>query len=116
MINLDTIRQIALSFPETSEHPHVEKRSFKVGKKVFATYNGPYNRVCVKLSELDQAAFCSFDASVIYPVPNKWGKQGWTLINLAAVQEETLADALTMAYCTVAPEKLAAQVKRDRYE
>lgn len=111
MIDLDKIRQIALSMPATSEHPHADKRSFKVGKKVFATYNGPYNRVCVKLSELDQDAFCSFDASVIYPVPNKWGKQGWTLINLAAVQEETLADALTVAYCTVAPKKLSSTLK-----
>ncbi|ADB39517.1 MmcQ/YjbR family DNA-binding protein [Spirosoma linguale] len=116
MIDLTTIRQIALSFPETSEQPHFGKTSFRVGKKVFGTYNGPYNRICVKLSELDQDAFCSFDSSVIYPVPNKWGKQGWTLINLATVQEETLIDALTMAYCEVAPKKLATLVKGDRYE
>lgn len=116
MVDLGRIRQIALSFPETTEQPHFEKPSFKVGKKVFATYNGPYNRVCVKLSELDQDAFCSFDSSVIYPVPNKWGKQGWTLINLAKVLDETLVDALTMAYCEVAPKKLAAIAKGDRYE
>ncbi|MCX6217170.1 MmcQ/YjbR family DNA-binding protein [Spirosoma sp.] len=107
---------MALAYPETTEQPHFEKTSFRVGKKVFATYNGPYNRICVKLSELDQDAFCSFDSSVIYPVPNKWGKQGWTLINLATVQEETLIDALMMAYCEVAPTQLATLVKGDRYE
>ena len=116
MIDLEKIRQLALALPETTEQPHFEKPSFKVGKKVFATYNGPFNRICVKLSEADQYAFCSFDSSVIYPVPNKWGKQGWTLINLATVQEETLVDALTMAYCEVAPKKLAALVKGDQYE
>lgn len=71
--------------------------------------------VCLEIL-LDGTEIDSFDASVIYLVPNKWGKQGWTLINLATVQEETLVDALTMAYCEVAPKKLAAQVKGDRYE
>jgi hypothetical protein len=116
MVDLERIRQVALSFPETTEQPHVEKPSFKVGKKIFATYNGKYNRVCVKLSEIDQDVFCSFDTSIIFPVPNKWGKQGWTLINLANVPEETLIDALTMAYCEVSPSRLAAIAKRDRYE
>ena len=115
MIDFDLIRQIALSFPETTEYPHSEKLSFKVGKKIFATYNGPYNRICVKLSEIDQDVFSSFDSSIIFPVPNKWGKQGWTLINLAKVPEETLIDALTMAYCEVAPKKLSTLVK-SRYE
>ena len=115
MIDLDLIRQIALSFPEVTEQPHFEKPSFKVGKKVFATYNGPHNRVCVKLSEIDQDVFSSFDSSIIYPVPNKWGKQGWTLINLNKVLEETLVDALAMAYCEVAPKKLSMIVK-NRYE
>ncbi|QIP11363.1 MmcQ/YjbR family DNA-binding protein [Spirosoma aureum] len=116
MIGLDLIRKVALSFPETTEQPHFEKPSFKIGKKIFATYNGPHNRVCVKLSEIDQDVFSSFDSSIIYPVPNKWGKQGWTLINLNKVLEETLVDALTMAYCEVAPKKLAFMVKQSRYE
>ena len=116
MIDLNLIREVALSFPETSEHPHFEKPSFKVGKKVFATYNGAHNRVNVKLSAIDQDVFTSFDLSIIYPVPNKWGKQGWTLINLHKVLEETLVDALTMAYCEVAPKKLSDLVKQSRYE
>lgn len=114
MIDLETIRHIALSLPETSEQAHAEKLSFKVGKKIFATYNEKENRVCVKLSEIDQDVFSSFDTSVIYPVPNKWGKRGWTLINLHKVPEETLVDALAMAYCEVAPEKLSVMV-RSRY-
>ena len=116
MIDLDRIKEIALSFPKTAEQPHFDKLSFKVGKKVFATYNGAHDRICVKLSAIDQDVFSSFDSSIIYPVPNKWGKQGWTLINLHKVLEETLIDALTMAYCEVAPKKLADLVKQSRYE
>lgn len=107
MISFDTFRKIALSFEETEEQPHFDKTSFRVKKKIFATLNQKEVRACLKFSEVDQYTFCRFDAEVIYPVPNKWGKQGWTLINLAKIDEEMLKDALTTAYCNVAPEALA---------
>ena len=44
---------------------------------------------------------------MIYPVPNAWAKYGWTHVNLAKVRKEMLKDILTVAYCTVAPKKLA---------
>lgn len=107
MITADTFRQLALSFPETMEQPHFEKTAFKVSKKVFATYDGKTNRACIRLSEIDQDVFSQFDRSIIWPVPNKWGKQGWTLINLELVHPDMFADAPTTAYCTVAPKHLS---------
>jgi len=95
---LSGISKLALAFPETEEHPHFENAAFKVKKKIFVTLNEKENRACVKLSEIDQSAFCAYDAEVMYPVPNKWGKQGWTLINLLRVPEEMLKDALETAY------------------
>ncbi len=50
------------------------------------------------LSEIDQSVFCAFDKSIIYPVPNKWGKQGATYVELTLVRKDTLKDALTQAY------------------
>ncbi len=111
MVNTDTFRQLALSFPEVTEQPHFEKTSFRIGKKIFATLNIEHNRACIKLSEIDQDVFCTFDPSVIFPVPNKWGKQGWTLINLKKVRKPMLLDALTTAYCEVAPAKLVSLMK-----
>ena len=99
-----------MSFPEAEEVPHFEIPSFRVKKKIFATLNMKENRCCLRFNEIDQNVFCSFDGSVIYPVPNKWGKFGWTLINLGKVKIEMLEDALTTSYCAVAPKKLAAQV------
>lgn len=109
MVTIDQFRQLAMSFPEAEEVPHFEIPSFLVKKKIFATLNMKENRCCVRFNEVDQNVFCSFDSSVIYPVPNKWGKQGWTLINLGKIRKEMLVDALTTAYCTVAPPKLAQQ-------
>jgi len=108
---ISTFTQLALSFPMAEEVPHFEKTSFRVNKKIFATLEVSTHKACVKLSPMDQGVFCAYDASAIYPVPNKWGQQGWTFIDLKTVHPDLCADALTTAYCTVAPPKLSAQVR-----
>lgn len=117
MVSLDTFRKKALSFPEVTEEPHFEKTSFRVKNKIFATYDHLTKRACIKLSEIDQDVFSSADSSVIFPVDNKWGKQGWTHIELRKVRKELFIDALTQAFCQVAPKKLVDQIApRKRYE
>ena len=113
MVTIDTFRKLALSFPEATEEPHFEKTSFRVKKKIFATYDDKYKRACIKLSEIDQDVFSSTDRTIIYPIPNKWGKQGWTFIEMKKVHKDLFADALTTAYCEVAPTKLAEQTRQN---
>lgn len=103
---LNFFRSLALSFPETLEAPHFEKTSFRVRKKIFATYDFKTQLACLKLSENDQDLFCLFDSKLIFPVPNKWGKQGWTLAKIDNLEEEIITDLLHAAYNQVAPEKL----------
>ncbi len=111
MVSFDSFRKLALSFPEATEEPHFEKTSFRVKKKIFATYDDIKKRACIKLSEIDQNVFSSADKSIIFPVDNKWGKQGWTLIEMNKVRKDLFIDALTTAYCEVAPKNLANQIK-----
>lgn len=111
MVSIDTFRKLALSFPEATEEPHFEKTSFKVKKKIFATYDDVKKRACIKLSGIDQDVFSSLDKTIIYPVANKWGKQGWTFIEMKKVRKELFVDALTTAYWEVAPKKLADQIR-----
>lgn len=113
MITFDTLRELALSFPETKEEPHFEKISFRVKKKIFATYDYKQKRVTVKLSEIDQDVFSSANKAAIYPVENKWGKQGWTVIEMASIKEDLFIDALITSYCEVAPKKLSILVRSD---
>ena len=110
MIKIDAFRKLALSFPETKEEAHFKKTSFRVKKKIFATYDDLNKRACIKLSEIHQNVFSSVDQSIIYPVNNKWGKQGWTNIELSKISKALFIDALTTAYCEVAPKKLAKQI------
>lgn len=113
MASVEQAKSFALSLPEVKELPHFDKPSFRVSGKIFATINLKENRVCVKLSEIDQSVFCAFDKSQIYAVPNKWGKQGWTLAQLKNIPTELLEDLLTSSYCLVAPKKYAALVRKD---
>ncbi|MBI5857189.1 MAG: MmcQ/YjbR family DNA-binding protein [Sphingobacteriales bacterium] len=107
MVTSEAVRQFALSFPETDEHPHFERTAFRVKKKIFASLSEKDMNVSLKLTLKDQSVFCSFDKTVIYPVPGGWGRMGFTFVNLRKVRKSMFKDALTVAYCTVAPPKLA---------
>lgn len=98
MISIKTFCQLALSFEGTTEVPHFDKKSFRVKKKIFATLNEKESRATIKLSLSEQDLFCIYDKNVMYPVPNKWGKQGWTHINLKTIPKEMCKDALKTAY------------------
>ncbi|WP_407429510.1 MmcQ/YjbR family DNA-binding protein [Arcticibacter sp.] len=106
MVTIDNMRKLALSFPQTTEEPHFEKTSFRVKKKIFATYDDKNKRACLKLSEIDQDVFSSADRTIIYPVDSKWGKQGWTTIEMERVNKDLFIDALTTAYKEVAPKNI----------
>lgn len=112
MITESVFRELALSFPESTESPHFEKTSFRVKNKIFATLDLKNNLACIRLSPIDQDVFTAFDKQIVYSIANKWGKQGWTLIELNKVRNDLLKDILTCGYCTVAPRKLAEQVRQ----
>ncbi len=107
MVSIETVRKLALSFPETDEHPHFHLKAFRVKKKIFATLDEKLKRVMVKLTIADQSVFCSFDSKIIYPVPGGWGLKGATYVELGKVKKAMFKDALTVAYCSTAPPKLA---------
>ena len=111
MVTVAEVRKLALSFPETDEHPHFDRKAFRVKKKIFATLDEKRKRVMVKLTVTDQSVFCSFDHSIIYPVPGGWGLKGATYIELVSIKKTMLKDALTVAWCTTAPPKLAEKFR-----
>ena len=111
MVSLETVRKLALSFPEAEEKPHFERASFRVKKKIFATLSEKESRCVVKLSLIDQSVFTASNNGIIYPVKGSWGKQGFTVIELKKVRKALFVDALTTSYCVVAPEKLARLVR-----
>lgn len=107
MVTLEKLREWGLSFAESTEEPHFEKTSFRVKGKIFGTYNSAEHQLVVKLTPVQQSVFGAFDKTVCYPVPNKWGLQGWTIVKLSSVDVDFVQDILKTSYCNVAPKKLA---------
>ena len=112
MVDIETFRQLALSFPGTIELPHFDKASFRVNKKIFATLDIRNERACVMLTQIDQSVFSTFDKTVIYPVPNKWRTKGATFIELKTVRKVMLKDALAQAYNKITETKQASKNKK----
>ena len=105
MVNIETFRELALSFPDTVELPHFDLTSFRVKKKIFATFWPKENRAMLKLPLIDQSVFCSYDKAIFFPVPGGWGRKGATFVELKKVKKDIFKDALTIAYNGVAPKK-----------
>lgn len=110
MVSYATVRTLALSFPGTEEYPHFHLRAFRVKKKIFATLDEHMKRVMVKLSAEDQSVFCTYNKTIIYPVPGGWGQKGSTYIELKKISRSMLKDALETAFCHVAPSKPASVI------
>ena len=105
MVLIDTFRKLAMSFPNVTEEPHFEKKSFRINKKIFATFDEKNNTAILKLNEIDQSVFCASSEMIFYPIPNKWGKQGWTIVELSKVRTEMFEDALILSYQNVVAKK-----------
>ena len=113
MVSLQTARQLALSYEGAEEQPHFEKPSFRGRKKIFLTLDEKNQIACIKLDEIVQDIFCNIDKTLIYPVPNKWGLQGWTLIALKVIKKDLFQEALTASYCHVAPKSLSEKYRKE---
>lgn len=95
----EELKKLAGSFPGTIEQPHFDRTAFKVeGKRIFATLHETSGSFNVKVSLDDQATFCEYEKGTIYPVPNKWGQQGWTTVELENTPDELIQEVLDSAY------------------
>lgn len=96
------VRRIALELPAATEKSHFGKPDFRVGDRVFATLPEDGNAV-VKLTRDQQEMMCASGPAIFQPVAGGWGKQGWTVLMLAAADEKTLRSALVTAWRNTAP-------------
>ncbi|MCW3091119.1 MAG: hypothetical protein JWP81_2188 [Ferruginibacter sp.] len=98
MVDKETFKTMALSLEGAWEMPHFDKTAFRTKKRIFATLDAAGQTACLKLTPVEQSIFSLIDPTIIYPVNNKWGKQGWTFVELKKVKKNILKDALSKAY------------------
>lgn len=98
-ITPDDFRRIALELPGASESAHMGHPDFRVRGKIFATLQYPdANWGMVKLSIEDQHAFVQTHPDAFTPVNGAWGRQGGTSVRLSQADENSVAEALRLAW------------------
>jgi hypothetical protein len=91
-------RRIALGMKEAIEGSHMGHPDFRANGKIFATLHPDLKFGMVKLTPEQQEEFVRDHPGAFAPENGAWGRQGCTAVRLAAVDEETAGEALTLAW------------------
>jgi hypothetical protein len=91
------LRRIALLLEGTIEAPHFDRAAFKVAR-IYVTLAADGRTANFKFTPEEQEFKCMLAAEAFSPVPNAWGKQGWTTANLAKLSAAELKQALETAW------------------
>ena len=104
MATAGDLRRMALALAGTSEAPHFDRAAFKVAR-IYVTLAADGQSANFKFDPPGQDLKCTLAPEAFLPVPNAWGRQGWTTAKLAALTLPELAHALDMAWSLAGPAK-----------
>jgi len=88
---------MAMALEGTSEAPHFDRAAFKVAR-IYVTLAGDGKTANFKFTPDEQEFKCMILPDAFTPVPNAWGRQGWTTATLSALSKADLQSALEMAW------------------
>lgn len=94
----DEFRRIALKMNDASEGAHMGHPDFRANGKIFATLYPDGATGMVKLTPDQQQDFMRADSGTFVPASGAWGRQGCTTVRLDSVAEDTLGEAMTLAW------------------
>jgi len=106
----EDLRRAALSLAGTIECPHFDRTAFRVNR-IYVTFPPDGLTANFKFSPDEQAFKCLLAPDAFSPVPNAWGKCGWTMGRLSALSEEELVSALKIAWAHAVPKTTKRRVR-----
>jgi hypothetical protein len=98
------LRRIALALEGTIEAPHFDRAAFKVAR-IYLTLAADGRTANFKFTPDEQEFKCMMAPEAFSPIPNAWGRQGWTAAKLSALTIADLKAALEMAWQHAQPKK-----------
>jgi hypothetical protein len=93
-----TFRRIALGLDGAIEGAHMSHPDFRANGRIFATLHHDRLVGMVKLTPDQQRLFVLDHPESFKPEAGAWGRSGCTAVQLAMVDEDTLGEALTLAW------------------
>ena len=98
MLTSRDFRRIALGMKGATESAHMGHPDFRVDGRIFSTLHAGDQWGMVKLTPEQQGEFVRAHPTIFVPENGAWGRQGCTRVRLSAVDEDTLGEALTLAW------------------
>jgi hypothetical protein len=110
MATANDLRGIALSLAGTTETPHFDRAAFKA-VRIYATLAPDKKTANLKLAPDEQEFKCLLMPEALAPIPNAWGRQGWTTATLSKLKVAELRDLIETAWRYGAEKKPAKRRK-----
>ena len=98
------LRRAALALEGTTENPHFDRAAFKA-VRIYVTLAPDRKTANFKFTPEEQEFKCMLAPQAFQPIPNAWGRQGWTTATLSKLSKAELQDALRIAYAHGAARK-----------
>jgi hypothetical protein len=115
MATAKDLRRMALALEGTTESPHFDRKAFKV-ERIYVTLAADARTANFKFTPEEQEFKCMMAPGAFAPVPNAWGKQGWTTADLSELSAAELKDALETAWAhALGKKRQASRSRRARY-
>jgi hypothetical protein len=96
LVTREKFDAVAKSFAGVTTHPHFDRAAYKI-RRIFVTLAGDGRSANVKLTRDEQEMRCALHPEALSPVPNKFGGQGWTTIDLVAADIDLVRSLLGSA-------------------
>ena len=93
----DDLSRLALSLEGTTAAPHFDRTAFKVAR-IYVTLAADGGTANFRFTPDEQAFKCMLAPEAFAPLPNAWGRQGWTSGLLSGLSEAELRGALEAAW------------------
>jgi hypothetical protein len=98
MPNQEDFRRLALEMEDAVESAHMGRPDFRAYGRIFATLHDDGQQGMVKLTPDQQEKFVSENPASFAPEHGAWGRHGGTSVRLDSVDENTLGEAMTLAW------------------
>jgi hypothetical protein len=98
MLGAEDFRRIALGMEGAIEGAHMGHPDFRANGRIFATIHHDHESGMVKLTPDQQQRFVADHPATFAPESGAWGRGGSTRVRLETVDEDTLGEAMTLAW------------------
>ncbi len=105
----EALQRLALSLPGSHEEPHFERRSFRIGKKIFVTMTRDGREAMVKVPEPDDAEGLLQSHPDVFFSYGSWTTRNGALgVRLANMRISMMRNLVIGAWKSVAPKRAVA--------